>query len=203
MIRTSIIPGILFLLLAGEVHARNLWSNYDDSALQPIISQSRRTRICYELCTSGLGGTPCGDSCFDLIPTNLPIAVAGQDQDSQNGSGYSSKYNATTREASCKVLCKNGLGYPLCTCNDEDTTKPTDFFAVCSSFCVNYSYQLYGCQNCTLYLEYMTNNINSNNPFDMASLGVDGTVTIGWNAWCREMCSDGNGGAACNCDLLP
>jgi len=131
----------VFLLAAGGGHARNLWTNYNDAALQPIVPQSRRTRICYELCTSGLGGASCGDTCFDLIPTNLPVSASGQDQNSENATA---SYNASTRRDSCNVLCKNGLGYPLCSCNDADQTKTgsTNFFQICSVFCITYNYQV-------------------------------------------------------------
>ncbi|ERL83418.1 uncharacterized protein LOC125504687 [Dendroctonus ponderosae] len=198
---------MLLLLFAFGAHARNLRTNYDDSALQPILSQSHRTRICYELCMSGLGGTPCGDTCFDLMPTNLPLV--GQNQNSQNESdnnGTSIRvYNATARDDSCTVLCKNRLGYPLCACTyDDSKLYATNFMEICSAFCVSYGYQLYGCQNCSLYREYIINKSSDpNNPFDTASMDLDGSVSIGWEAWCREECSDGNGGAACNCDLLP
>lgn len=49
----------------------------------------------------------------------------------------------------------------------------------------------------------MANKTGVSGFFDLASLDVDGTVNVGWDVWCREVCSDGNGGAACSCDLLP
>ncbi|KAL1512522.1 hypothetical protein ABEB36_002103 [Hypothenemus hampei] len=207
---TSIIPGLLLvtpfllLLLTVQGHARNLWALSSDSALQPILSQSQRTRICYELCLSGLGGEPCGDSCYDLIPSNLPILSVSQNTSVVvvvTDDTLAKKYNSTIRDDSCKVLCKNGLGYPLCACSYNDTKTYPDFVEICSVFCVNYNYQLYGCQNCTLYVQYASD--KSNPIFEFASMDLKDTVTVGWKAWCREMCSDGNGGAACNCDLLP
>ncbi|XP_030764915.1 uncharacterized protein LOC115889121 [Sitophilus oryzae] len=213
---TSIIPGLLLLSLG---HARHLIYQDESSALQPIVSQSRRTRICAELCMSGLGGTPCGETCYDLIPTNLPLSAQEQ-SDGGSGSGGNSttstassggkKYNATARQDSCSVLCKNGLGYPLCSCNYQSSIiYEPDFVQVCSTFCINYDYQIYGCQSCTLYKQ-LTSLLVSNSAssdFQEATLNVSSEsgsgLTIGWHSWCLDMCSDGNGGAACNCDLLP
>lgn len=125
--------------MGGFIQERNLLS-YDESILQPIITQSGRTRMCYELCTSGLGGAPCGDSCFDLIPLNLPVSGSSQVQNTTTDSGV--KYNATTRADSCDVLCKNGLGYPLCSCTNVEKSATTDFFEICTVFCVSYNYQV-------------------------------------------------------------
>lgn len=126
--------------MGGFIQERNLLS-YDDSILQPIITQSGRTRMCYELCTSGLGGAACGDSCFDLIPLNLPVSGSSQVQNTTTAdSGV--KYNATTRADSCDVLCKNGLGYPLCSCTNVEKSATTDFFEICTVFCVSYNYQV-------------------------------------------------------------
>lgn len=99
--------------------------------------------MCYELCTSGLGGAPCGDSCFDLIPLNLPVTgTSGSSQVQNTTTDSGVKYNATTRADSCDVLCKNGLGYPLCTCTNVEKSATTDFFEICTVFCVSYNYQV-------------------------------------------------------------
>ncbi|XP_076268697.1 uncharacterized protein LOC143201478 [Rhynchophorus ferrugineus] len=212
MKKTSIIPGLLLLL--GSVapgHARYTMYQDESSALQAIVPQSRRTRICTELCMSGLGGASCGDNCYDLIPTNMPLAGTGQTKQEHVTTNNDKKYNVTARQDSCDVLCKNGLGYPLCNCAyDTSTTRyDPDFVQVCSTFCVNYDYQIYGCQNCTLYKEFSSKQTetSSMDDFQEASMNVGSTLgttlSIGWDSWCLEMCSDGNGGAACNCDLLP
>ncbi|XP_050301235.1 uncharacterized protein LOC126739532 [Anthonomus grandis grandis] len=209
----SIFPGVLLLLNSALAASYSRFVTYDegDSVLQPILSQSRRTRICSELCMSGLGGTPCGDSCFDLIPTNLPLVGQSSQGSAGNGSssgasGGASKYNATTRDGACSVLCKNQLGYPLCGCT-YDTTKvyAPDFVEICSTYCVDYGYQLYGCQNCTIYLQYLqaSSGSSSSSAFNTASMSIGTSLGVDYSLWCKEECSDGNGGAACQCDLLP
>ncbi|KAJ8926133.1 hypothetical protein NQ315_009990 [Exocentrus adspersus] len=181
--------------------------------LQPIVTRSQERRICAELCMTGLGGSPCGDDCFDLTPQGLPLQ-------SFNGTS-TSKFGVATRYDACSVLCENGLGEPLCHCGDRAKeklliTRKTDFVQVCGHFCVRYDYRIFGCQACPLYknatgiaARMLAPHVSFSDgaPPDQQTGGdggQDGNVpVVDWDLWCQSMCQEGNGGAACNCDLLP
>ncbi|XP_060536032.1 uncharacterized protein LOC132707991 isoform X1 [Cylas formicarius] len=194
----------VFLLTCCWVSARSIVYFESDNALRPIVSQSQKHRICVELCTSGLGGTPCGSDCVDLVPASVPVSADNGNQ-SVTADG---KYNVSTRQDSCDVLCKNGLGFPLCNCQYEAKTYEADFVAVCSTFCESYDYQIYGCQSCDLLKNYFNNTPNEQNSASPFSVMSTDTMSITakktyWRLWCVDVCSTGDGGAACNCDLLP
>ncbi|XP_060536034.1 uncharacterized protein LOC132707991 isoform X2 [Cylas formicarius] len=184
----------VFLLTCCWVSARSIVYFESDNALRPIVSQSQKHRICVELCTSGLGGTPCGSDCVDLVPASVPVSADNGNQ-SVTADG---KYNVSTRQDSCDVLCKNGLGFPLCNCQYEAKTYEADFVAVCSTFCESYDYQLYGCQNCKYYESNFAQNNRTSSP--AKGPGNQTATTPNWSTWCLKMCASGNGGAACHCD---
>lgn len=198
LLLTSIVP--LFLLV-GVTLPSYIPYHLDTVSLQPIITRSQERRICAELCMTGLGGSPCGDDCVDLTPQGLPLQ-------SLNGS-TTVKFGVATRHQACTVLCENQLGDPLCHCNETTTTKAakkTDFIQVCAYFCVTYDYQIYGCQACTLYKNATEARILTYVGVSSTSEQDDGGDTepvVNWDIWCQNMCQEGNGGAACNCDLLP
>uniref|UniRef100_V5GRN7 Uncharacterized protein n=1 Tax=Anoplophora glabripennis TaxID=217634 RepID=V5GRN7_ANOGL len=199
LLLTSIVP---LFLLAGVALPGYIPYHMDTAALQPIVTTSQERRICAELCMTGLGGTPCGDDCVDFTPQGLPLQ-------SLNGS-TTVKFGVATRHEACIVLCENQLGEPLCHCNETTTgkvAKKPDFMQVCGFFCVRYDYRIYGCQTCSLYknatearmLSYVGVSTNSEDDDD----GGEGEPVVNWDLWCQNMCQEGNGGAACNCDLLP
>ncbi|KAJ8976318.1 hypothetical protein NQ317_010272 [Molorchus minor] len=187
--RISIFP---VFLLVGVSLSRHVSYYEDTSALQPIVTQTQEHRICAELCMSGLGGAPCGDDCEDLIPQGLPV---------QSLPGNTTvDFGAVTRQNSCTVLCENNLGYPLCACSAAPKTTKPDFVKICSFYCVNYEYRIYGCQACHLYNSTVFRTLSDSLSEDDQQ---DDHPVVNWELWCQKMCQDGDGGAACNCDLLP
>ncbi|KAG5879919.1 hypothetical protein JTB14_014392 [Gonioctena quinquepunctata] len=179
---TPIYP--LLLLLVGVSVSRHLG---DAEMLQPIVSRSQRHKICAELCMAGLGGQPCGDECVDLVPQDMPVQYKQENA--------TESYGMNTRHDSCEVLCDNNLGYPLCGCN-YDSSKATDFITVCSFYCLQYNYQIFGCQKCSIYN-------SSNDAFSFQSMNTDVPRKVDWDLWCVKKCMKNDGGAACDCDLLP
>nr|CAI5827075.1 unnamed protein product [Callosobruchus analis] len=62
-------------------------------------------------------------------------------------------------------------------------------------YCLHYNYQLNGCQSCEAYAAV--------SEFSKQSLVLESDPEVDWVAWCIRKCHQGDGGAACNCDLLP
>lgn len=67
-------------------------------------------------------------------------------------------------------------------------------------FCTKHKYRIYGCQKCDVYTK-----ISEGNNFTVHTLVINDKekTTFDWNGWCVQMCSKGDGGAACSCDLMP
>ncbi|XP_064211755.1 uncharacterized protein LOC103313525 [Tribolium castaneum] len=179
---------IVVLFVVGVASSRHI-SYYDGSPnSRPMISQQQERRICAELCMSGLGGEPCGSDCLDMIPQGLPTKSSHQSSEEP-----SPDY---TRQAVCPVLCENRLGFPLCNCTYslQTTLQPffrVNFVEICSRFCLQYGYQLYGCNTCDTYR-------------NMTGIASKASRQLyDWNSWCLSMCKEGDGGSACYCDLLP
>lgn len=170
-------------------------SFYDDApSNHPIISKAQERRICAELCMSGLGGEPCGEDCLDVMPQAL------LSQESQSD-GDQPQVDRTTKDA-CPVLCANRLGYPLCDCNYTQVYTPffrVDFLRICSQFCKDYNYSIYGCDDCQVYKNMSDDQFDS---FSGISANI-GKKSYFWNAWCAKACQEGDGGSACYCDLPP
>lgn len=188
----SILP---LLLLVGVTSAKYLGNYGNADTFQPIVTTSQARRICAALRIAGLGGKACGDDCLDITPTSLPVQ-------SVNSSGVSSSAGHVARKNICPVLCANKLGYPLCNCTTTDSTnanKDIDFVQICGNVCLNLNYRITGCQSCEVYQS--TAEMHGDKSF---SLSVDRSVqSVDWDEWCRQMCSEGDGGIACNCDILP
>lgn len=230
--RRAFLPGsfVLWLVLVGVHDARHI-SYYDDNTvLQPIVTRSQERRICTELCMSGLGGTPCGEDCVDLAPQGLPLQsvpsyVTGSDgSDKLQLSNDTAADKSQPRTSACPILCKNQLGFPLCNCDEFEIAsltpnlnkktgfvgetnnnygeliypKRVDFLEICGFFCLEYDYQLYGCQACEMFKKF------NESGFDIRNWSIGSKILKeDWKLWCSKKCSTGDGGAACNCDLLP
>lgn len=188
----SILP--LFLLV-GVTFSKYSSSYGNADTFQPIVTASQTRRICAALCISGLGGKVCGNDCLDIMPTSLPVQ-------SVNSSSVHGSETRTARTDICPVLCANKLGYPLCNCSTSDTSNANaevDFVQICGYVCINLSYRIPGCQYCEIYKA--TAKMHGTDSF---SLAIDRSVkSVDWEEWCRQMCSVGDGGVACNCDILP
>ncbi|CAH1979659.1 unnamed protein product [Acanthoscelides obtectus] len=164
--------------------------------LRPTVSRSEARKICVELCSSGLGGHSCGDDCVDLTPADLP--VAGAAAGAAPPSGAAENNETRVRDEVCDMLCLNGLGKPLCKCpggNWRDDQHRPNFIQICSFYCLHYNYQLNGCQSCEAYA--------TASEFSKQSLVLESDPKVNWPAWCVRKCHAGDGGAACECDLLP
>lgn len=152
-------------------------------------------RICADLCSSGLGGEPCGDFCFDLIPKQLP-------HQSFNDSEQVEETGART--GACPTLCENRLGYPLCKCqvksNRRRPQRKIDFKKICDYFCFEQRWWLRGCPACESF-QY-GDGIGQNGRL-MNLIKTNSQDDIDWGKWCEIQCERDNGGSACNCDILP
>ncbi|XP_056646050.1 uncharacterized protein LOC130451207 [Diorhabda sublineata] len=187
------------LLVVGVVWSRSLDAEGDGNTFQPFMTTSDKRRVCVELCLTGLGGSPCGSDCIDIMPHNLPIQL------DDNMTNSNSDKRHVMRNSSCPVLCKNNLGNPLCSCDNlnvglEKDQNNVNFVEICSDFCIRYSYRLAGCQKCSIYQTLFsseTDNFGQTNFMTSSYNGID------WYAWCQNQCGKGDGGAACNCDRLP
>lgn len=189
----SILP---LLLLVGVASSKFIISHTDDEQLQPIATSSQARRICAELCMSGLGGEACGESCLDISPQGLPVQSLNSVQERRN----------STRRDACSVLCSNQLGYPLCQCNSKkvDPNFKVDYIQICSYFCLKHNHQVYGCQPCRVYQQTQEQHGGKEaDVFGFSRSSNSNLYEIDWEKWCKEQCSVGNGGAACNCDILP
>ncbi|CAH0551575.1 unnamed protein product [Brassicogethes aeneus] len=193
----SIFPLLLLATLGVGVAAAKPNRYQDDGAvLRPITTRTERRRICVDLCMSGLGGAPCGADCVDLTPQTMPLQSGNNILKESNGIPTL----ARSRGDACPVLCRNNLGEPLCECGAKTVVdKEVDFFEVCGHFCLQYDYQIPGCQRCDLYRDAS----HQNSTKMLLASGPVKTIGINWNKWCQVMCTNGEGGAACNCDLLP
>lgn len=183
----SILP--LFLVV-GVAISWHIGGHGNSAILQPIILKSQANRICAELCSAGLGGESCGETCMDIAPQDLPIQ-------SQNGTRNTS--NESRRDV-CPMLCANSLGRPLCDCEPETNNKSEeiDFVQICGTFCTKYGYRINGCQSCDVYNK--ASHMFELNTFSRRKMAK---IRIDWNEWCKQKCLEGDGGVACNCDILP
>lgn len=119
----------------------------------------------------------------------------------------------------CLKLCEYSLGFPLCECEAVRKVYPAmDLDCVCAMFCIGYGYHLDGCPVCAEVLtgpgDGSADKRGQNNHWkepSACSLTTSHNTSgpeeargkIDWNQWCIERCSEGDGGAACNCDILP
>ncbi|XP_069703593.1 uncharacterized protein [Periplaneta americana] len=163
------------------------------SAGKPLLSLRRQ--VCSDLCTSGLGGAPCGALCDNdlgfgiqnysmaAVPQNYTMAV------SQSDNIYG------PRRAVCPRLCRSALGMPLCDCQPDSALihQPVDWSAICEAFCKLEGYTVFGCERCTVVAVRPAAKAKLLNKKD----GID------WEELCAYLCSKGEGGAACNCDAVP
>lgn len=182
---------VVFLLVGGSF-GKYLGNQDNNDVLQPIVSPSQSRRICASLCMSGLGGEKCGDFCLDIAPQQLPLRSL------QNVSVNTLELN--TRKEACPVLCDNHLGYPLCKCSSPPTKREIDFVEVCGFFCIHYNYKIDGCQPCKVYKDEEDKSALFRSIRPKIKSVRD---NIDWQEWCRDRCSVGDGGVACNCDILP
>ncbi|XP_022912977.2 uncharacterized protein [Onthophagus taurus] len=193
---------IVFILLVGMSFAKQVYYHGNTESFQPIVSVSQSKRICAALCMSGLGGKSCGPDCQDLTPNTIPA------QSPNSSDAVRVAQSSMARRNVCPILCKNGLGQPLCDCQDpknraKEVNEEIDFVQVCGNFCLDFKHRLPGCQSCKVYEEAAKTDKNVFS-VNSSSSSLDRSLkTVDWEEWCRQMCSVGDGGAACNCDILP
>ncbi|CAG9573622.1 unnamed protein product [Danaus chrysippus] len=141
--------------------------------------------LCADLCYGGLGGEVCGSTCEKMVPVGLQTAL-------NNKNSTEDEYGQP-RVGVCPVLCRNGLGSPLCHCSNHSVT-PTDWKAVCNVFCDVDKYELRGCPKCE-------KTDSQRRLLNTSMMTLD--TAQGWRFWCNVQCRQGHGGAACNCDRGP
>lgn len=185
----------MVLLVVGVASPKHI-SYYDNEPEEkPMMSDSQERRICAELCMSGLGGEPCGSSCEAVIPQGLPRRSLTQ-------SAADGAANITRKDA-CPLLCANRLGYPLCSCNATNVAYApffkVNYQQICTHFCLLYRYQIYGCDTCATYRKHEEAVALKLTTAEVVAAEED----VDWEKWCVYMCKQGDGGAACYCDLLP
>lgn len=144
-----------------------------------LPSDPRGRRMFVDLCSSGLGPVQCA--------TLFPVQAS-------NARAPTGPLRGTPRRSLCPDLCANALGFPLCRCPAPSSAaahaSAVDWSSVCGTFCRREGLTVYGCPPCTVKPEYR-----------VQSAKGDGDVN--WDLWCHEQCLDGDGGLACNCDLIP
>ncbi|KAK9872508.1 hypothetical protein WA026_017973 [Henosepilachna vigintioctopunctata] len=198
----SIFPLFLLMGVASTFPWDSPWRLHDDDTVfRPIIGRSNERRICVELCSSGLGGDPCGEDCKDLSPFGVQIQSTSSAQSAQKKA-----LTGSPRNDSCPLLCENNLGNPLCDCrNIEVKTIRVNFVKICANFCIKYDYQIYGCQSCKIYKDVFQNDVKSvtkgeKNKIKNGLILSSVQLAPHWVEWCVNKCSQGEGGSACNCD---
>lgn len=222
---------LLLLIAGGVVSALNPSLQGNTVVLRPMIAPSQQVRICADLCRSGLGGAPCGDVCYDLLPKQIPVQspnenVAFGDGGKADGSAAGATGSGVTRNGACPVLCKNHLGYPFCHCEttseeQQQHTSSTgggsdvftvDYNEICDHYCLRESWVLRGCPPCRNRLaqqEHFPSLFRQDVGAHMARLvqipgiAVQRDSRVDWGKWCNVQCANSNGGSACNCDILP
>lgn len=149
------------------------------------ITRDDEIRICADLCTSGLGGEGCGPVCKDLTP-DIPRQSLN---DSRN-------VKVRARQGVCPMLCSYSLGKPLCECENNKKNNKVDFKKICDFYCIKQNWLLRGCPDCE------QNGVQKQNG-RLMKMNYEYSGDIDWGKWCDVQCAQGNGGAACNCDILP
>ncbi|PNF29174.1 hypothetical protein B7P43_G11866 [Cryptotermes secundus] len=175
---------LILLMMLGPLTAAN------STKPLPVMKH----QMCSDLCTSGLGGAPCGELCSEDLGFDLQSRVR--------------QYTVTVprkkeiygpRRTVCPLLCRSNLGEPLCGCHVESALvmKPVNWTAICDSFCLLEGYTLYGCPRCSVLKPHKAR-------LSMASDATRGnSQDVDWADLCAYLCSIGEGGAACNCDAVP
>lgn len=177
----SIFP---WFLLVGVACVGCVGVHGNDAVPQPIgVNSTQAHRICAALCSAGLGGDSCGESCLNKVPKELPTR--------QSAVNLRARY-ANGRHDACPILCENALGNPLCGCEKPTQKKELDLLGICKFFCLNYEYNIDGCPSCDALCS-KAKIVNRRKH----------KVKIDWEEWCKSRCIEGDGGAACNCDILP
>ncbi|XP_065167032.1 uncharacterized protein [Atheta coriaria] len=180
------------VLLAVSMGVATAGHAHTEGRLKPIGREETRS-ICASLCLAGLGGEPCGAPCATLTPRNQTQSDGGSAPSGTLAAGA-----IKTRRDACPLLCEYRLGDPLCDCNEGRTTAAIksgnypaiDYHRICGYFCSEHNYHIYGCPLCGVYrMQDLDRRVR---PTEM---------DIDWEEWCREQCSIGMGGVACDCDL--
>lgn len=201
------------LLVVGVV-AWHRYGSQDNVPHKHPITAMGRQRICADLCRSGLGGESCGDVCFDLMPSGLPVQ-------SPSNNNTREVQVEQARNKVCPVLCENRLGFPLCQCTPpagqhDSKSFRINFRKICEHYCQHENWVLRGCPVCpgasirqeplealytikpnTIMLSKMVNIPGT------SFKSVSSNQRVDWGKWCHIQCENSNGGSACNCDILP
>jgi hypothetical protein len=87
-----------------------LWPLIAASWTKPLAVM--KLQMCSDLCSSGLGGAPCGELCSENLTLDLQSRLR-----QHNLTIPRRKEIYGPRRAVCPLLCRSNLGYPLCGCH--------------------------------------------------------------------------------------
>ncbi|XP_067004428.2 uncharacterized protein [Anabrus simplex] len=198
------------------------------TSVSSVPTKHMITRMCSDLCVSGLGGVPCGRVCDNLNVNFKELKKAA----AAVSNGTLVKKQGSPRRNVCPLLCAYALGDPLCECDSYEIDRrflvtPINWNNICVMFCEMEGLTVYGCRKCDeKFYAKSGKNIkkylapasrkNPQSPSDKeaeedaAKNTVVGALREGgsneipdWPAVCHDLCLNGEGGLACNCDLNP
>jgi hypothetical protein len=92
----------LVLVMVAPLMAANLTK-------PPLVMKHQ---MCSDLCTSGLGGTACGELCSDDLVLELQFGLK-----QYTAALPRQKPIYGPRRSICPQLCRSNLGHPLCDCH--------------------------------------------------------------------------------------
>ncbi|XP_030372301.1 uncharacterized protein LOC115622495 [Scaptodrosophila lebanonensis] len=161
--------------------------------------------VCKELCGAGLSVTPspCASECAGQVALPGPtLAPAPRD----NAAILSPEFGL----AICENLCKLKLGGVQCTCNVSEAPPPPTTLQATNDVLYYQTHTSFSPQQLSHVIEAgLSQNVAAHGSelrtvSAQPSSDVDPTASDpDWNEMCKVLCSTGDGGSLCNCDLTP
>ncbi|XP_059485884.1 uncharacterized protein LOC132202752 [Neocloeon triangulifer] len=173
------------------------------AAVPSVFSSSfaPNSTACQRLCKDGLGGLPCG---CDPDKTSKQMS---KDIYHWRTSHPEDKIIKGPRWQICPLLCHLKLGHPLCGCGAKN--KPNvelEHENVCNLCDLVIDepdvFKRLGCDKRKCGASSMNRNYDLTLGINEISNGLLEEF-VDWNLWCTIQCEEGDGGIACNCDMLP
>ncbi|XP_065352768.1 uncharacterized protein LOC135947762 [Cloeon dipterum] len=166
------------------------------------------SKLCKRLCRDGLGGKLCGCD---------PKAIGkemSQDMYIWRTSHPEEHVIKGPRWGVCMVLCHLGLGQPLCGCEIRNSSleaaeRQREVCNLCEL--ATNGDEIYSKLKCDSNQCSKPGPQKKTIPNEIGEIDlVDGPFSfqflqtmVDWNLWCIIQCEEGDGGIACDCDMLP